>query len=168
MNKILGKAMKYRDNTWDFRTANTKPYTHCFHSYPAMMIPQVAGRVLDEFGKNAKILFDPYCGTGTSLVEANIRNIDAIGTDINPLARLIAKVKTTVISLELLDTYLKDFNQSRCIINNGSKSCLESVDIVLTSPPYGDSRTTVASLMLFPKQMVVNRFVQTSFCEFSI
>ena len=95
-------------------------------------------------------------------------NIDAIGTDINPLARLIAKVKTTVISLELLDTYLKDFNQSRCIINNGSKSSLESVDIVLTSPPYGDSRTTVAFLMLFPKQMVVNRFVQTSFCEFSI
>ena len=113
--------MKYRDNTWDFRTANTKPYTHCFHSYPAMMIPQVAGRVLDEFGKNAKILFDPYCGTGTSLVEANIRNIDAIGTDINPLARLIAKVKTTVISLELLDTYLKDFNSFAFSIKFGVK-----------------------------------------------
>ncbi len=101
---------KYRDETWDFRTANTKCYTHCFHSYPAMMIPQVAGRILDEFGKKAKLLFDPYCGTGTSLVEANIRGINAIGTDINPLARLIAKVKTTVIPLDTLDRYLKDFN----------------------------------------------------------
>ncbi|MCD6221535.1 DNA methyltransferase [bacterium] len=107
---MLIKTKKYRDNTWDFRTANTKQYTHCFHSYPAMMIPQVAGRILDEFGNNAKILFDPYCGTGTSLVEANIRGIDGIGTDINPLARLIAKVKTIVIPLDLLDEYLKDFN----------------------------------------------------------
>ncbi len=100
---------KYRDETWDFRTANTKQYTHCFHSYPAMMIPQVAGRILDEFGDKAKLLFDPYCGTGTSLVEANLRGINAIGTDINPLARLIAKVKTTIIPIELLDSYIKDF-----------------------------------------------------------
>ena len=101
---------KYRDKTWDFRTADTKQYTHCFHSYPAMMIPQIVRRILEEFGENSNLLFDPYCGTGTSLVEANLRNISAIGTDINPLARLIAKVKTTVIPLELLDSYLKDFN----------------------------------------------------------
>ncbi|MHC1573854.1 MAG: DNA methyltransferase, partial [Candidatus Syntropharchaeales archaeon] len=69
-------AKKYRDNTWDFQTANTKQYTHCFHPYPAMMIPQVAGRILDEFGKNNSLLFDPYCGTGTSLVEANLRGIN--------------------------------------------------------------------------------------------
>ncbi|HEC91460.1 MAG TPA: DNA methyltransferase, partial [Candidatus Atribacteria bacterium] len=114
-------SKKYRDETWDFRTANTKQYTHCFHSYPAMMIPQVAGRILDEFGKNAKLLFDPYCGTGTSLVEANLRNINAIGTDINPLARLIAKVKTTIIPLKLLDSYLKDFNDFVFSIRLGGK-----------------------------------------------
>lgn len=101
---------KIRDESWDFRYANTKQYTHCMHSYPAMMIPQVAGRIIDEFGKNATLLFDPYCGTGTSLVEANIRGINAIGVDINPLARLIAKVKTTPIEVKLLDEYLKDFN----------------------------------------------------------
>ena len=101
---------KYRDETWDFRTANTKQYTHCFHSYPAMMIPQVAGRILDKYGRKAKLLFDPYCGTGTSLVEANLRGINSVGTDINPLARLIAKVKTTVIPLEKLDLCLTDFN----------------------------------------------------------
>jgi len=114
-------SKKYRDNTWDFRTVNTKQYTHCFHPYPAMMIPQVAGRILDEFGENAKLLFDPYCGTGTSLVEANLRGINAIGTDINPLARLIAKVKTTIIPLKLLDSYLKDFNDFIFSIRLGGK-----------------------------------------------
>jgi len=101
---------KYRDESWDFRKADTKRYTHYLHPYPAMMIPQVTGRILDEFGKNAKLLFDPYCGTGTSLVEGNIRGIATVGTDINPLARLIAKVKTAVIPLKPLDLYLKNFN----------------------------------------------------------
>jgi len=114
-------SKKWRDRSWDFSAVKTKQYTHCFHSYPAMMIPQVAGRILDEFGRNATLLFDPYCGTGTSLVEANLRGVNAIGTDINPLARLIAKVKTTIISLELLDLYLKDFNEFVFSVRMGEK-----------------------------------------------
>lgn len=101
---------KYADRSWDFKNAKTKTYTNCFHSYPAMMIPQVASRLLDLYGKKTKLLFDPYCGTGTSLVEANVRGINAVGTDINPLAILIAHAKTTIISLQVVDLYLKDFN----------------------------------------------------------
>ncbi len=116
-------ARKYRDATWDFANANTKLYTHCFHSYPAMMIPQIAGRILDEYmPKGSESLFDPYCGTGTSLVEANLRNINAVGTDVNPLARLIAKVKTTPISLDLLNAYLSEFEQFTLEIKLGKKS----------------------------------------------
>lgn len=102
---------------WDFKTANTKTYTHCYHNYPAMMIPQIAEQLIIEYGKNAKILFDPYCGTGTSLVEANLKNINAIGTDLNPLARLIAKTKTTRIELQILDLYLKEFNNFSFSLN---------------------------------------------------
>ncbi len=104
----MGK--KYLDTSWDYRNADTKEFTHCFHNYPAMMIPQVARRLLQEYGINAKILFDPYCGSGTSLVEANIKGINSIGTDLNPLAQLIASAKTTIINLQTLDLYLKDFN----------------------------------------------------------
>lgn len=109
-NKII-------DESWDFRKANTKEYTHCFHVYPAMMIPQVARRIIENFGKKANILFDPYCGTGTSLVEANLYGINAIGTDINPLARLIATVKTTKIDMQILDLFLHDFNDYIFSIN---------------------------------------------------
>jgi hypothetical protein len=45
------------DTTWDFKQDNTKEFTHCFHPYPAMMIPQVARRILKEFGSEAKLLF---------------------------------------------------------------------------------------------------------------
>jgi tRNA G10 N-methylase Trm11 len=101
---------KYADYSWDFIGANTKQFTHCYHSYPAMMIPQIAERILAQYGTQSSVLFDPYCGTGTSLVEANLKGIHAIGTDLNPLARLIATTKTTKINLQVLDLYLKDFN----------------------------------------------------------
>lgn len=113
----MATAKKYIDTTWDFRAANTKEYTHCYHNYPAMMIPQVASRLIVQYGKKAKTLFDPYCGTGTSLVEANINGINAYGTDLNPMARLIAKAKTTKIELQILDLYLKKFNDYLFALN---------------------------------------------------
>ena len=108
---------KYVDDSWDFRTADTKADTHCYHSYPAMMIPQIAARLIAEYGKRAKTLFDPYCGTGTSLVEANIKSINAYGTDLNPLARLIAETKTLRIEPQILDLYLKEFSDFSFSLN---------------------------------------------------
>jgi len=96
---------------WDFKLHNTQYLTHGFHTYPAKMIPQIADKLLNEFGKNAKVLFDPYCGTGTSLVEGKIRNIDSIGFDLNPLALLIAKTKTTHIEEKTLKLYLENFHK---------------------------------------------------------
>ena len=96
---------------WDFKSENTKSFTHGFHSYPAMMIPQIAKKLIKDFGAQAKNLFDPYCGTGTSLVEANLAGIDAIGSDLNPLARLLAKVKTTPIQEQTLKLHLLDFDK---------------------------------------------------------
>ena len=95
---------KYKDISWDFRKSDTKEYTHCFHSYPAMMIPQVARKLLEQYGARGGWLLDPYCGTGTSLVEASIYGMNAVGCDINPLVRLIASAKTTTLSLDALDT----------------------------------------------------------------
>lgn len=94
---------------WTFNGASTRTFTHCFHDYPARMIPQIASKLLDMFGTKAKLLFDPYCGTGTSQVEALLRGIDAVGTDLNPLARLIAQAKTSRPSRRQLDIELKGF-----------------------------------------------------------
>ena len=113
----MTSAKKYADTSWDFKTANTKEYTHCYHNYPAMMIPQIASRLIREYGRGAKTLFDPYCGTGTSLVEANIYGLNAYGTDLNPMAQLIATAKTSKIELPILDVYLKEFSDYLCTLN---------------------------------------------------
>jgi len=92
-----------KTDDWTFKGALTRELTHCYHDYPARMIPQVAGKILDLFGKDARLIFDPYSGTGTSLVEGTIRGINVIGTDLNPLARLIGKAKVSLPNLELID-----------------------------------------------------------------
>ena len=94
---------------WDYRTANTKEYTHGLHPYPAMMIPQVARRLIGKYGREDGVLLDPYCGTGTTLLEGMLANLDSTGTDLNPLARLIARTKTAPIDLYRVDNEIGDF-----------------------------------------------------------
>jgi len=79
---------------WTFNGSSTRDYTHVYHDYPARMIPQVARKLIHLYGKSAKTLYDPYCGTGSSLVEGLVEGLEVFGTDINPLARLIAEAKT--------------------------------------------------------------------------
>ena len=97
---------KFVDNSWDYGNDNTKLSNHGFHTYPAMMIPQVARRLIETYGKNATILLDPFMGSGTTLLEAKIhKNLKiAYGIDINPLTRLISKVKITPIDDKILNT----------------------------------------------------------------
>lgn len=97
------------DEGWDYRTANTKQVTHGIHPYPAMMIPQVAQRLMATYGSKGARLFDPYCGSGTTLLEGMLVGMEAVGTDLNPLARLLARVKTTPISIAALDAEIDRF-----------------------------------------------------------
>lgn len=103
MQRSLDLLEPELNNSWDFATANTKEYTHGYHSYPAMMIPQIARKLIKEYGQNASILFDPYCGSGTSLVESRLTGINSIGTDLNPLARLLSRSKTASYDISKLE-----------------------------------------------------------------
>jgi len=158
-------------SAWDFKNADTKQYTHCYHNYPAMMIPQIAAELLIRYGENADTLFDPYCGTGTSLVEANLKNINAIGTDLNPLARLIAKTKTANIELQILDLYLKEFNDFLFSLNfaNGKRNnivCPEFNNIDFWfSPPVKIKLSLIKKFIISIKDENVRNFFLTAFSE---
>lgn len=94
------------DDRWTFRNADTKEYTHGYHVYPAMMIPQIARSLIEEYAPKGgiKTILDPYMGSGTTLVEAAVKGINSIGTDLNPLARMMSKVKTTHYDEEIIKT----------------------------------------------------------------
>ena len=99
----LQQSKRIRDPTWDFSGENTKISIHGIHTYPAMMIPQIAKRLMEEYGKESKMNLDPFCGSGTVLVESMLHNVNSYGVDINPLAILLSKVKTTPINPDVLE-----------------------------------------------------------------
>lgn len=151
---------------WEFKDVDTKYITHCFHNYPATMVPQIAGKLISEYGSNAKLLFDPYCGTGTSLVEANLRGINAIGTDINPLARIIAKSKTTPIELQTLDLYIRDFYDYLFEFRLGYKKRNSIVVNKFQNIDYWFSKNVQTDLEIIKKFVVsINEEVIKSFFE---
>ena len=93
---------------WTFLKANTQYLTHGIHPYPARMIPQVARKLIDTYVvDNKDVCIDPYCGSGTVLVESKLKGITSIGIDLNPLSILISKVKTTIINPDNLYEQVK-------------------------------------------------------------
>ena len=94
----VSPSLRRRDPSWDYAGAATKRLTHGLHPYPAMMIPQVAARLVDRLSRPGDLVLDPFCGSGSVLVEAIAAGRRAIGIDLNPLATLIARAKTTPVA----------------------------------------------------------------------
>ena len=92
------------DGTWNFEGSDTQYSTHCVHTYLAAMIPQLARRLIEAYVPPGGSVMDPFCGGGAVLVESILANRVAIGDDINDLAVLISKAKTTYIN----DKRIKD------------------------------------------------------------
>jgi len=92
------------------RRQSTRYSVHGLHEYKGKFNPQVARALLNAAGlpKNALVL-DPFCGSGTTLVECAHSGFRALGTDINPLATMIAnaKAKALVSDPDLLVTEAK-------------------------------------------------------------
>jgi len=77
--------------------SRTIGFTHTYYAYPARFSPSFARVAIETFTNVDDVVLDPFVGSGTSLVEAMALGRHAIGTDINPLARLIAEAKTTLL-----------------------------------------------------------------------
>ncbi len=105
------------DSSWvfeDLTQKDTSYATHGFHKYPAKFIPQLAKRCIEENTNSNDVVCDPFMGCGTTLIESLVSGRKAVGVDINPVAYLISKVKTTPINPEKLkteiDKVLSDLN----------------------------------------------------------
>lgn len=80
---------------WHFTDAKTQGGVHSIHPYPAKFIPQLPRQLLSLLTPRSEaVIFDPFCGSGTTLVEAQSAGFPSVGVDLNPIATLIARAKT--------------------------------------------------------------------------
>jgi hypothetical protein len=73
--------------------AATQAHVHGFHSYPARLHPETARRLIEELSRPGDRVLDPFCGSGTVLVEARLAGRAALGVDVNPLAIELSELK---------------------------------------------------------------------------
>ena len=97
-NDELYKAIQ--DCDWEFSDADTQYLTHNIHRYSGKFIPQIACRAIELLTEPNDLVLDSYMGSGTTLLEAMLRGRNSVGVDLNPLAVLISKVKTTIVSFD--------------------------------------------------------------------
>ncbi len=80
-----------------WRAAEAEPFaedalTHGFHSYPARMHPALARALIAGLSQPGGRVLDPFCGSGTVLIEAMRLGRTAVGVDLSPLAVRVAEV----------------------------------------------------------------------------
>lgn len=121
--------VKGLDRDWSFvgyKPSDTGKWTHDYHRYPAKFIPQLVERLIDEYisDKEAHIN-DPFFGCGTAIVTAISRGFKASGTDINKIAYLITKVKSTPIEPKYLNKKVEQLLDKLRPLNGHQKTLFD-------------------------------------------
>jgi DNA methylase len=94
---------------WDFARSYTSYGLHAIHWYPGTFVPQIPALLIEILSSPNDVVYDPFCGIGTTLVEALRLGRRAIGVDVNPIATRAALAKVRVISPGRLARLLKAF-----------------------------------------------------------
>lgn len=83
---------------WSFAESRSRKGNHALFQYPAMMVPELQGALLDDLLvvlPDVQLVYDPFAGSGTVLLESLYRGLDFHGDDVNPLAILLCQVKAS-------------------------------------------------------------------------
>lgn len=96
--------LNWREN--DLPEYQRTKHVHRLHPYLGKFIPQLVEIFLRKY--KPKLVYDPFAGSGTTLVEANTLGIDSVGTDISIFNVLLSKVKTADYDIPLLEKEIYD------------------------------------------------------------
>ena len=93
--------------------------THYLFKYPAKFHPPVVKELIRQHSHSGDWILDPFCGSGTTLVEALVAGRQAAGSDLDPVATFVTRVKTyryntdrLKSTLSLLSTNLRPLRRS--------------------------------------------------------
>ncbi len=101
----IGGAVSFRGDDPELQSAlegalqvnsdeeQTRAHLHGFHSYPARLHPLTARGIIEALSKPGDVVLDPFCGSGTVLLEAQASGRKPLGSDVNPLSVMLCETK---------------------------------------------------------------------------
>lgn len=104
-----------------------QPKEHRLHAlcpYYAMFPPDFARENILAYSKPGSLIFDPFCGRGTTVLEALLNDREAIGVDINPVAAVISQAKAQAPQLGKV---LNRINELEAEYKSANKSGLRTL-----------------------------------------
>lgn len=103
---------------WDFPNRVAHSGIESVHPYPAKFVTELPRALLDTLPIPADTaVLDPFCGGGTTLVECQRRGLPSVGIDLNPVACLIARVKTARRPCDLKATAASVVDRARQMLD---------------------------------------------------
>lgn len=132
-------ATQLRALDWDFTDLSARDPLHELHSYPAKFPTAMPRGLISELSRRGGKVLDPFCGSGTTCLEAIRMGRSAIGVDASPLATLIARVKTNPLSSKTALEAQEQLELIRRVAPTLTDSAIRSqfLDFEVPVPPPG-------------------------------
>lgn len=160
------------EDHWDYRgnSKSERDFVHGFCTYPAMMVPKMQREILQvclsQSENHKPKLLDPFAGSGTILVEGMLQGLDIVGIDINPLAILLCKAKTTIINPEVLKNHVSiiKFEINKIKEIEITTHSFDGIEKWFTAHAIKDL-SILRSAIINDEDKIMRRFFWATFCE---
>jgi len=128
--KQLGDDLNWALSFDNVREAETTKHVHRLHPYKGKFIPQLVEYFLDEhtdefkkdvFFEEGDVVLDPFCGSGTTLVQANELGINGIGIDISEFNTFISNTKIGTYDIKNIEWEINNILRELERLKNTSK-----------------------------------------------
>ena len=132
---ILGST-KYSKFVNEFWTAKQRQ-SNSIHeiSYRACYKPELPNFFIDIFTKEGDVVYDPFAGRGTTLIEAALLNRQIIANDVNPLSKILTQPRLKIPTIQDIQARLDQI-----------KFCGQRADIDLSMFFHRDTESEIVSL----------------------